>query len=108
MSQEIDMNEKIEYGFGGNFMDLICEVSTAELNYMKAKQDYESSEASLWLYTNWDEAFDGKKPTQKDKEFWIKKQLLPLKETLNVAELRMKDVRRIYDVAYKYSLEVVR
>lgn len=108
MSQEIDMNEKIEYGFTGNFNDLICEVSTAELLYMKAKQDYESEEVDLWLYTNWDEAFDGKKPTQKDKEFWIKKQLLPLKETLNAAELHMKDIRRIYDVAYKYSLEVVR
>jgi len=108
MSEESTI--EITPGFGGSFIELIIALHNSEEDYMKAKSEYECMEADLWLYTDWETALQPRtsKPTQKDKEFWVKKQLVPIKQKLNAAELRMKYIRRLFDVAYKYSIEVIR
>ena len=114
MSEESNMsiekeNEKILYnGFIGSYNDLLDKLHDKQMIYLHAKQNYEAAEVKLWLNTNFEFVLSKEKVTQKEKEYYVKKKLLPLNEDLNAAKLAFDDWKRLYDIALKYSLEVLR
>ena len=95
-------------GFDGDYDDLLTILYAAEENYINSKIEYEKQEVSLWLDTNWGEIFPEKKPTQKDKEMYVKKGLIPLKVLRDTNKARYENFKRMYELSLKYSLEVLR
>lgn len=90
-----------------NYEELVDNMFNLELQYNFWKNQYERLEVELWLETDWEEVFPNKKPTVKDKEMWIKQQLLNVKELRDTAKLSFDDMARVYAVAMKYGLEVL-
>jgi len=90
-----------------NYQELLEEVYDAEVKYQFWKNTYERTEVDLWLCTDWEEVFPNKKPTVKDKEMWIKNELQDAKELRDTFKMNLDDVKRLYELALKYGLEVV-
>lgn len=90
-----------------SYQDLMNCLYEAEVRYQFWRNTYEKAEASLWLDTPWDEVFETKKPTVKDKEMWIRVELVEAKELRDSCKLEYDHYRRMYELALKYGLEVV-
>lgn len=98
----------LNVGFDGDYDDLLSLLYHSEEAYINSKYEYEKQEVDLWLDTNWEEIFTEKKPTQKDKEMYIKKCLLPLKFLRDTNKAGYENFKRMYELSLKYSLEVLR
>ena len=90
-----------------NYEELIDNMFQVDVKYNFWKNKYEQSEVELWLETDWNEVFPDKKPTVKDKEMWIKKELAEIKELRDTAKLQFDDLKRLYDLVMKYGIEVL-
>ena len=89
------------------YEDLVDNMFQVDVQYTFWKNKYEQAEVELWLETDWNEVFPDKKPTVKDKEMWIKKELAEVKELRDTAKLQFDDLRRLYDLVMKYGIEVL-
>lgn len=98
----------LNVSFDGDYDDLLSLLYHSEEAYISSKYEYEKQEVELWLDTNWEEIFPEKKPTQKDKEMYIKKSLLPLKFLRDTNKAGYENFKRMYELSLKYSLEVLR
>jgi len=88
----------------GELMDALYD---HEIQYTFWKNAYERREVELWLETDWAEVFDGKKPTVKDKEMWIKQELMELKELRDTTRIRFESFKKLYEMVLKYGFEVL-
>ena len=57
-----------------------------------------TTEAELWLNTNWEEELGNKKPTIKDKESWIITQVDYLREEVNEHQTLLDYLKREYEI----------
>lgn len=90
------------------YQELLDNLYEKEVQYMFFKQAYEKQELELWLKTNWGEVFpDNKKPTLKDKEMYIKNELMEAKELRDTHKLNLDDFKRTYEIVLKYGIEVL-
>ena len=95
-------------GFDGEYYDdLLSILYHSEKEYIQSKSDYEKQECDLWLNTEWENVFE-KKPTQKDKEMYIKQSLVTFKSTRDYNKAKYENFKRMYELSLKYSLEVLR
>lgn len=99
---------EISMGFDGDYDDLLGLLYQAERTYINSKIEYEKQEAKTWLDTNWEEIFSNKKPTETDKKMYVKKSLAGLKDSRDSNKAKYENLKRMYDLALKYSLEVLR
>lgn len=99
---------EISMGFDGDYDDLLELLYQAEKTYINSKIEYERQEAKTWLDTNWEEIFPNKKPTETDKKMYVKKSLAGLKDSRDSHKAEYENLKRMYDLALKYSLEVLR
>ena len=72
--------------------ELNSKISRYHEQYLLAKRMLKRAEAKMWLDENWEEIFS-KKPTQKDKEYYIYLKTLTIREEMDT----------YYDL-YEYSL----
>lgn len=94
-------------GFDGDYDDLLTILYHSENAYIQSKIDYEKQECDLWLNTEWENVFE-KKPTQKDKEMFVKQSLVPLKSIRDFNKAKYENFKRMYELSLKYTLEVLR
>ena len=88
--------------------ELINDIDIATRDYIDTKLDLEMQEADLWLNTDWNGVLNKAKPTQKDKEYYIKKEINGAKSTVEHNRARVDHLKRKYEVKlleYKFSLE---
>lgn len=88
--------------------DLIEEIEVTTNEYIDLKLETEMKEAKMWLETDWAVALNKAKPTQKDKEYYIKQQLNGDKKALEHIRAIIDSLKRKYEVKlleYKFSLE---
>lgn len=90
-----------------SYQELLSCLYDSEVKYMFWKNSYEKTEADLWLNTDWDEVFENKKPTVKDKEMWIRNELVETKELCDTCKLNYDNYKRMYKLALEYGLEVL-
>ena len=89
-----------------SYQTLLNSVYDAETKYLHAKNLYEKKEVRLWLYTDFT-ILGKKKPTETDKKMYIRETLLPLKESRDAAKANLDDIKRMYELALKYGIEVL-
>ena len=98
----------LNFGFDGDYGDLLNLLYAAKVEYISSKNKYEQQEVDLWLNTNFEEVMDRPKLTLKEKEMYAKKCLLPLKLIRDLKESEYETFKRMYELSLKYSLEVLR
>ena len=104
----VDCDCGISRGFDGDYDDLLELLYQAEKTYINSKIEYERQESKTWLDTNWEEILPNKKPTETDKKMYVKKSLAGLKDSRDTNKAKYENLKRMYDLALKYSLEVLR
>lgn len=97
----------ISYGFDGDYNDLLTLLYQSNEAYINSKYEYEKNEAELWLETNFEEVL-GPDCSYQDKCLYVKKLLLPFKLVKDTDKSRYDNFKRMYDLALKYSIEVLR
>lgn len=105
---DCDCGDLLSLGFDGDYDDLLIILYNSEAAYISSKRAYEKQEAHLWLNTNWEEVFPDKKPTQKDKEMYVKEGLILFKFIRDSNKAKYDHFKRMFDLSLKYSLEVLR
>lgn len=88
--------------------DLIEEIEITTNQYIDLKWKIESEESKMWLETDWAVVLNKAKPTQKDKEYYIKQQLNGDKKELEFIRAIIDSLKRKYEVKlleYRISLE---
>lgn len=88
--------------------DLIEEIEVTTNQYVDLKWRIELEESKMWLETDWVAVLNKAKPTQKDKEYYIKQQLNGDKKELEFIRAIIDSLKRKYEVKlleYKFSLE---
>lgn len=90
-----------------SYQTLLNSVYDAEMKYLHAKNLYEKTEARLWIHTDFEAVLEKSRPTEQDKKMYCKEQLLPLKETRDAHKANLDDIKRMYELAVKYGLEVL-
>ena len=90
-----------------SYQELLNGLYDADVKYQFWKNVYEKTEVDLWLNTNWEDVFQDKKPTVKDKEMFIKQELAEAKELRDTCKMDYEDWKRMFEVAMKYGLEVL-
>ena len=90
-----------------SYQTLLNSLYDAETKYLHAKNLYEKREAKLWLHTDFEAALEKSRPTETDKKMYLREMLLPLKESRDSAKANLDDIRRMYELAVKFGLEVL-
>ena len=72
------------------------DVKRAEHDYQINKLEYNYKKAELWLKTNWEEEL-GPKPSQKDKEYYIERELYALSKKKIISETEYHYLARLYN-----------
>lgn len=98
-----------------NILELISCIGFAEKNLKKAKANYEKEYNQFLLYTDWNLINEDRKKqnlpklsNQDMKNAYINEKLKSQKQFLLECEMIFNDLKRKYDVALKYSFEVIR
>lgn len=91
-----------------SYQALLNSVYDAETKYLHDKNLYEKNEAKMWLRTDFKTVLGKKKPTETDKKMYIREKLLPLKEARDSSKANLDDIKRMYELAVKYGIEVLR
>lgn len=98
-----------------NFNELLTKLALAEETYKKAKIDYNTAKNNMLLDTNWDSLNEERKEqdlpklgSQDMKNAYVERKCAELNRFLLDAELDYNRIRRDYEVALKYTLEMLK
>lgn len=98
-----------------NIGELLTKLGCAETHYKLLKAKFENQKSDLILTTNWNEINEerqneglAKISNQTMKDAYILKELADLKAVLDIAELKYTSVKRDYEIALRYSIDVLR
>lgn len=98
-----------------NIRELLTQLGCAETQYKLLKAKFENQKTDLILTTNWNEINEerqneglAKISNQSMKDAYILKELADLKAVLDIAELKYTSVKRDYEIALRYSIDVLR
>lgn len=98
-----------------NFMELIIALANAESMYKEAKLHYEQNHNNLMLNIDWDGINEDREEqglpklgNQDMKNAYIQSKLFYLKRDLICYEEKYNDLKRMYDIALKYSFEILK
>ena len=90
-----------------NFSELLDVYKQVEMEYSLKRHALKQREILHWFHTNWKEELGKEKPSEKDKEKWIRKKLGYDTFVVEQLEVKLKHIRRMYDVALKHSFEAL-
>ena len=90
-----------------NFSELLDVYKQVEMEYSLKRHALKQREILHWFHTNWKEELGKEKPSEKDKEKWIRQKLGYDTFVVEQLEVKLKHIRRMYDVALKHSFEAL-
>lgn len=90
-----------------SFAELLDAYKMVEMEYTLKKHALKQREILYWFHTDWKEELGKEKPSEKDKEKWIKQKLGYDTFCVEQLEVKLKHIRRMYDTALKHSFEVL-
>ena len=90
-----------------SFSELLDVYKQVEMEYSLKRHALKQREILHWFHTNWKEELGKEKPSEKDKEKWIRQKLGYDTFVVEQLEVKLKHIRRMYDVALKHSFEVL-
>ena len=90
-----------------NFSELLDVYKQVEMEYSLKRHALKQREILHWFHTNWKEELGKEKPSEKDKEKWIRHKLGYDTFVVEQLEVKLKHIRRMYDVALKHSFEAL-
>lgn len=79
-------------------IQLLEELETVNRELIDKKYDYELKKVELWLNTDFSTILNKAKPTQKDKEAYIKQQTIADKRNVKLLEANLEHLKRIFKV----------
>ena len=92
----------------GSFAELLDVYKNVEMDYTLKRHALKQKEILHWFHTDWKEALGKEKPTEKDKEKWIKQKLGYDTFVVEQLEVKLKHIRRMYETALKHSFEALK
>lgn len=90
-----------------NFNELLDIYKKTEMEYAVKKHNLKQKEIRLWFDTDWKTEIGMERPSEKNKEKWIKQKLDHEQFLLDQLEVKMKHIKRMYDTALKHSFEAL-
>lgn len=90
-----------------SFSELLDVYKQVEMEYSLKRHALKQREILHWFHTNWKEELGKEKPSEKDKEKWIRQKLGYDTFVVEQLEVKLKHIRRMYDVALKHSFEAL-
>ena len=90
-----------------SFSELLDLYKQVEMEYSLKRHALKQREILHWFHTNWKEELGKEKPSEKDKEKWIRQKLGYDTFVVEQLEVKLKHIRRMYDVALKHSFEAL-
>ncbi len=90
-----------------SFSELLDVYKQVEMEYFLKRHALKQREILHWFHTNWKEELGKEKPSEKDKEKWIRQKLGYDTFVVEQLEVKLKHIRRMYDVALKHSFEAL-
>ena len=94
----------VEVNSFGELLDVYKEV---EMEYMLKRHALKQREIMYWFHIDWEKEIGKAKPSEKDKEKWIKQKLGYDTFCVEQLEVKLKHIRRMYETALKHSFEVL-
>ena len=91
-----------------SFAELLDVYKQVEMEYTLKRHALKQKEILHWFHTDWKEALGKEKPTEKDKEKWIKQKLGYDTFVVEQLEVKLKHIRRMYETALKHSFEAIK
>ena len=91
-----------------SFAELLDVYKQVEMEYTLKRHALKQKEILHWFHTDWKEALGKEKPTEKDKEKWIKQKLGYDTFFVEQLEVKLKHIRRMYETALKHSFEALK
>ena len=91
-----------------SFAELLDVYKQVEMEYTLKRHALKQKEILHWFHTDWKEALGKEKPTEKDKEKWIKQKLGYDTFVVEQLEVKLKHIRRMYETALKHSFEALK
>ena len=78
--------------------ELIFEIEMATQNYVFNKLEFELKKSEMWLNTDFSTVLNKAKPTQKDKEAYIKVELIDMEREVEEAKINLEKLKRVFKV----------
>ena len=91
-----------------SFAELLDVYKQVEMEYTLKRHALKQKEILHWFHTDWKEALGKEKPTEKDKEKWIKQKMGYDSFVVEQLEVKLKHIRRMYETALKHSFEAIK
>ena len=92
----------------GSFAELLDVYKNVEMDYTLKRHDLKQKEILYWFNTDWKEELGKEKPTEKDKEKWIRQKMGYDSFVVEQLEVKLKHIRRMYETALKHSFEAIK
>jgi len=91
-----------------SFSELLDVYKQVEMEYMLKRHALKQREILYWFNTDWKEELGKEKPTEKDKEKWIRQKIGYDSFVVEQLEVKLKHIRRMYETALKHSFEAIK
>ena len=92
----------------GSFAELLDVYKNVEMDYTLKRHALKQKEILYWFNTDWKEELGKEKPTEKDKEKWIRQKIGYDSFVVEQLEVKLKHIRRMYETALKHSFEAIK
>ena len=92
----------------GSFAELLDVYKNVEMDYTLKRHALKQKEILYWFNTDWKEELGKEKPTEKDKEKWIRQKMGYDSFVVEQLEVKLKHIRRMYETALKHSFEAIK
>ena len=89
-------------------LDVLDVYKNVEMDYTLKRHALKQKEILYWFNTDWKEELGKEKPTEKDKEKWIRQKLGYDSFVVEQLEVKLKHIRRMYETALKHSFEAIK
>ena len=90
-----------------SFAELLDAYKMVEMEYTLKRHALKQREILYWFHLDWKKELGKEKPSEKDKEKWIKQKLGYDTFCVEQLEVKLKHIRRMYETALKHSFEVL-
>ena len=87
----------------GSFAELLDVYKNVEMDYTLKRHALKQKEILYWFNTDWKEELGKEKPTEKDKEKWIRQKMGYDSFVVEQLEVKLKHIRRMYEFACSCS-----
>ena len=91
-----------------SFAELLDVYKNVEMDYTLKRHALKQKEILYWFNTDWKEELGKEKPTEKDKEKWIRQKIGYDSFVVEQLEVKLKHIRRMYETALKHSFEAIK